>query len=82
MESKKKQEITQQLFIYFYENHSIVLMDDDFEKLFDVINYASKNCLSWELRKREMQNWYRIKNVVDTRQSENHKHPDKHKKRS
>jgi hypothetical protein len=50
-----------------------MLMDDDFEMIFDVINKASKNCLSWELRKREMEKETNKKNVVATRQSENPK---------
>lgn len=52
MNRKIKRTITQELFNYFYDQHNIMLMDEDFYQLFKIIEKAAKNELSTELKRR------------------------------
>jgi len=52
MNKKTKRDIDQILFYYFSESHNIMLMDDDFYLIHEILRKAERNTLSRERRKR------------------------------
>jgi len=52
MNKKTKRDIDQILFYYFSESHNIMLMDDDFYLIHEILRIAERNTLSRERRKR------------------------------
>jgi len=52
MNKKTKLDIDQILFNYFSESHNIMLMDDDFYLIHEILRKAERNTLSRERRKR------------------------------